>query len=164
MSHAFVRPALQIVAVASAACALNGAPAVQPNRSPAAVTRVEPNRPWTETPLAVHKGDQLFFTATGEIRWAATGLISAPDGIDGAIGWHVGRGGLVGRVGTAGRPFDIGSRTAPFPDKHPRPPHTAHPPPPITMSGDGRLFLGFDHFTAGDNQGSYEVTITTAAR
>jgi len=112
----------------------------------------------------VHKGEQLFFTATGEIHWAATDARSGPDGVGGVRGWHVGRGGLVGRVGAGGEPFDIGSRTAPFPDKHPRPPHHAHPPPPITAPGDGALFLGFERFLPGDNQGSYEVTIRPARR
>jgi hypothetical protein len=128
------------------------------------MTRVLPNRPWTNTGLTVRKGERLFFTATGEIRWAASGATCGPDGIDALIGWRVGRGGLVGRVGEQGKPFAIGSRTTLFPDKHPRPPHHPHPPPPITVPRDGELFLGFESFTPGDNLGSFEVTIRPEKR
>lgn len=137
-------------------------PAAEP--APRAVV-VESRRPWTDTGIDVNATQLLFFTATGEVRWAALGKVGTgvgPDGVGGDPGWRVGRGGLVGRVGPAGSVFDIGARTRPFPDKHPRRPDRYYPAPPIRMPVSGRLYLGFKNYAAGDNHGAFEVTIRAA--
>ena len=125
---------------------------------PATVVRVLPDRPWTETGMTVNQGDSIFFSATGEVFWPARNMPSTPDGIKGQPGWSVGAGGLIGRVADS-KPFDIGARTALFPDKHARPPHHPYPPPPLRMPRGGTLLLGFKDYRAGTNQGSFEVTI-----
>ena len=156
---------LVIAVLFGSGCALMNPPVREPDLASAlAIMRLEPNQPWTDTGLTVRKGERLFFTATGEIYWAASGTTTGPDGLNGLVGWRVGRGGLVGRVGDAGKPVWIGGRTTPFPDQHARPPHHPHPPPPIKIPRDGALFLGFDGFTPGDNQGSFEVTIRPEKR
>ena len=100
---------LFIAVLFASGCSLMNGPVRAPDLAAAlAITGVEPNRPWTDTGLSVRKGERLFFTATGEIRWAASGTTSGPDGINGLVGWRVGRGGLIGRVGDAGKPFAIG--------------------------------------------------------
>jgi hypothetical protein len=145
------------------ACSLLNPPVAEPDLTPAvAIVRLMPDRAWTDTGLSVRKGERLFMTTTGEVRWAGKGATSGPDGIDGLAGWRVGPGGLVGRVGDTARPFAVGGRATDFPDQHPRPPHPRHPPPAIKMPRDGTLFLGFRDFAAGDNQGSFEVTIRRA--
>ena len=156
---------LFIAVLFASGCSLINPPVTEPDPATVvAIVRVEPDRPWMDTGLTVRKGDQLFFTATGEIHWAARGTASGPDGINGLVGWRVGPGGLVGRVGDRGKPFAIGDRTTPFPDQHARPPHRRHPPPPVKVPRDGKLFLGFRDFTSGDNQGSFEVTIRPKKR
>jgi hypothetical protein len=127
-------------------------------------TRLElsPSVAWSETSLTVRRGDELLFVATGQVTWGASNASTSPDGQDGVAGWHVGRGGLVGKIGPDGTPFDIGARDKLFPDKHPRPPHHPYPPPPIKMPRNGRLFLGFKDFTAGANTGMFTVTIDRA--
>jgi hypothetical protein len=152
-------PSLLLGALFASGCSLINRPVIVPDPARAiAVVRVEPTRPWTDTGVSVRKGERLFFSATGTVQWEAKETASGPDGINGVVGWSVGAGGLVGRVGDA-RPFAIGSRTTLFPDRHPRPPHRPHPPPPITMPGDGTLFLGFREFVAGNNTGAFDVTI-----
>lgn len=160
IAHVTAPASLFIAVLFASGCSLMNPPVREPDLAAAvAITRVEPKCPWTDTGLSVYKGERLFFTATGEVRWAVNGTTSGPDGMNGLVGWRVGRGGLVGRVGEAGRPFAIGGRTTLFPDQHARPPHHPYPPPPIKMPHDGKLFLGFESFMPGDNQGSFEVTI-----
>ena len=137
-------------------------PATQPAPS---VAVVDSRRPWTDTGIDVNAEQLLFFTATGNVCWSSIGeggTDVGPDGVGGDPGWRVGRGGLVGRVGAAGRVFDIGARTRPFPDKHPRRPDRYYPAPPIRMPVSGRLYLGFKDYPSGDNHGSFEVTISAA--
>ncbi|MEP7309641.1 MAG: hypothetical protein ABJA98_29385 [Acidobacteriota bacterium] len=144
-------------------CALLNPPVAEPDPSTVLATVVvRPNHPWTDTGLTVQRGEKLFMTTMGNVRWAASGLTTDADGIDGLVGWRVGAGGLVGRVGDVDTPFAIGRRTTAFPDQHARPPHHPHPAPPIKMPRDGQLFLGFKGFAAGDNQGQFEVTIRRA--
>ena len=129
---------------------------------PATVVRVEPREQWTDTGLTVQAGELLFFTATGDVEFASRGhLRVGPDGADPWVGVKVDRGGLVGRVGASGEPFDIGARTTPF--KHPNiHSHRYHPPPSLSMPSAGTLFLGFKDFEPGNNQGAFEVTIRPA--
>jgi len=130
--------------------------------TPPAVIELAPTVAWMDTGIAVHKGDRFLFTATGEVFWQARNQTTGPDGEGGLPGWPVGRGGLRGRVGPEGKPFDLGARTGLFPDKYARRPHHPYPPPPITMPRDGTLYFGFKNFTSGANTGTFEVTIRPA--
>jgi hypothetical protein len=130
----------------------------------ATVVAFQPTAPWMDTGLTVHKGDLFLVSATGEVFWQARNQKTGGDGLGGTPGWNVGTGGLQGKVGADGKAFDLGARTSLFPDKHARPPHHPHPPPPIAMPSDGALYLGFKAFTAGANTGALEVTIRPAMR
>ena len=154
-----------VTALLAAGCSLNPSPAADPGPGPIVTTvRVEADRPWTDTGLIVKKGDRFFLTATGEVQWAARHATSGPDGIDGLVGWRVGPGGLVGRVGEGAKPFAIGSRTTAFPDHRPRPPHHSHPAPPVTIPANGKLMLGFKDYEPGDNRGGFDVIVRRDVR
>jgi len=134
----------------------------QPDAGAAAtIVVVTPNSEWTDAGRTVRKGDRLYFTTTGTVHWRATDRTTTPDGDRGVPGWSVGPGGIRGRIGD-GKPFDLGARTTLFADRHIRGPRHEHPPPPITMQTDGRLYLGFKNFTPGPNTGMFEVTIRAA--
>lgn len=151
--------ALILVCAAVSGCFIPGNPHKLPDPAmPATVIHVVPDRPWTDTGLVVRKGDSIFFTATGEVIWATRNARFGADGVKGSPGWRVGEGGLVGRVGDS-KTFDIGARVGLFADQHARPPHHPFPPPPLKMSRDGKLFLGFKAFMPGKNEGSFDVTI-----
>lgn len=164
-----VLPVIPVFAIVASlvfgACAPHHLRPPQPDPGvPPATVRVEPAQVWTDSGLSVRKGEALIFTATGQVHWSARGEDSGPDGLGGWVGWKVGRDGLIGRVGEAGKVFDIGARTEPYHDYHPRPPHHLHFPAAIRMAADGKLFLGFKDFQPGSNSGSYEVTIRRAAK
>lgn len=125
------------------------------------VIRIQPDRAWTDTGLVVQRGEQLFFTATGEVFLAGRSKPAGPDGVKGYPGWNVGAGGLIGRVDGASKAFDIGARTQLFLSRFLRH-HTYYPPPPIRMPADGRLLLGFKDFSLGANHGEFEITIRHA--
>lgn len=126
---------------------------------------VEPRRDWTDTGRDVTAGELIYFTATGEVSWSTLGGKAVagvgPDGVNGSPGWNVGRGGLVGRVGEAGKAFDIGARTTMF-HRGGRPPRRPYAPPPIKMPASGRLYLGFKQYSAGNNRGAFEVAMRAA--
>jgi hypothetical protein len=114
---------------------------------------VNPKQPWTATGLTVRKGETLNFNATGEIQ-----LSGDPNDIATAFGAKSGRkatnsplpnvlaGALIGRVGTNGQPFPIGSGV------------------PVTMPAAGQLFLGINDDGFEDNQGEIRVDITRQNR
>jgi len=79
-------------------------------------------------------------------------------------GWSVGAGGLRGKIGPGGKPFDLGARATLFRDLHPRPPHHPYPAPAIEAPRDGALYLGFKAFAPGANTGSLEVIVRPAVR
>ena len=138
-------------------------PAFQPDpASTATSVTLTPSAAWSDSGVTVRKGDWLLFSASGDVVWDARHVRTGPDGDGGAPGWTIGAGGLLGRVGASGKPFDIGARTGLFPDRHPRPPRHPFPPPAIRMREDGALYLGFKNFQAGANTGTYEVTIRRA--
>jgi len=146
------------------ACSVMKPPKTMPDAiAPPAVVQMIPNQAWTDTGLAVRKGDSLFFSAIGEIHWSERQSTVGPDGIKGLPGWTVGTGGLVGRVAGTSKVFDIGARTQPFPVKNARV-HLWYPPPPITMPGEGTLLLGFKRFEPGPHSGVFEVTIRRGRR
>jgi len=130
--------------------------------TPPTIVVLRPTAPWTDTGITVHKGDRLFVTATGEVFWPARNRRTRPDGENGRPGWSVGPGGILGKIGSDEKPFDVGARTGLFPDKHPRPPHHPYPPPPLEMPRDGTLHLGFKDYVAGANTGMFDVTIRPA--
>lgn len=110
---------------------------------------VNPKQPWTSTGMTVRKGEVLHFNATGEVQ-----LSTDPNDVATAFGAKSGRkatnaqmpsvlaGALIGRIGTNGQPFAIGSGV------------------PVTMPAAGQLFLGINDDGFEDNQGELRVDIT----
>jgi hypothetical protein len=104
---------------------------------------------WTATGMTVRKGEVLHFNATGEIQ-----LSGDSNDVATAFGAKSGRkaansqmpnvlaGALIGRIGTSGQPFAIGSGV------------------PVTMPAAGQLFLGINDESFEDNQGELRVDIT----
>jgi hypothetical protein len=114
---------------------------------------VSPKQPWTATGMTVRKGETLNFNATGEIQ-----LSTDPNDIASAYGAKSGRkasnsplpnvlaGALIGRIGTNGQPFPIGTGV------------------PVTMPAAGQLFLGINDDGFEDNVGELRVEITRQNR
>jgi hypothetical protein len=110
---------------------------------------VSPKQPWTATGLTVRKGEVLTFNASGEVQ-----LSSDPKDVATPFGSKLGRkaanapapnvlaGALIGRVGTNGQPFGIGSGAS------------------VPMPAAGQLFLGINDDGLDDNQGEFRVDIT----
>jgi len=109
-------------------------------------TTVDAATPWNDTGIDVRAGMDVYFEATGKVRWG-------PDRQDGPAGeggnrYNANRpiprrpgGALIGRIGGSG-PFLIGS------DKG-----------PMRMRESGRLSLGVNDDFLQDNSGSWRVTI-----
>ena len=109
-----------------------------------ATVTVDAGHPWVTSGVTVRKGDRLVFKAEGTIRWGAQpDQVAGPNG-HGKAG-KLGPGGLIGRIGSTGRPFAIGASEA-----------------PIVMKKEGVLFLGINDFVFGDNDGAFLVTILHA--
>ena len=108
---------------------------------------VDSRTAWTDTGIDVRGGQDVVFTASGQVRWG-------PNRRDGAAGErnspsNSGRpmpsrnaAALIGKVGENGDPFFIGDDQG-----------------PIRMRGSGRLFLGLNDDYLQDNSGSLRVTI-----
>lgn len=110
--------------------------------------------PWTDSGVTVRTGDYLRFDVSREIRFG-----EGDDDIATADGNASGRarsgilrrvpvaslpvGGLIGKVGTGGQPFSIGSA-----------------PEAIRMPANGRLMLGINDLTFDDNEGWFRVVVT----
>ena len=104
---------------------------------------VEATHPWIDSGLTVRKGERLTFQADGTIRWGPRAdQVSGPEGHDRKAG-KLGAGGLIGRVGSSGKPFPVGNTRT-----------------PIVMPKSGKLFLGINDFIFNDNAGSFTVTIS----
>lgn len=109
---------------------------------------VSAQQAWTPTGITVKKGQRLTFNATGEVQ-----LSTDVNDKAGSAGSTTGRraphsampgepaGALIGKIGN-GRPFGIGNQTS------------------IVAPASGQLFLGINDDAFGDNQGSFQVTIT----
>jgi hypothetical protein len=114
----------------------------------AGAVRVEANQPWTDTGLAVKKGDRIAFRTTGQIHFARdAGTSAGPDGNSAVRRADypvtvMPVGGLIGKVGNSA-PFAIGSNAQ-----------------PIVMPADGRLMLGVNDNDWSDNSGFFSVVIT----
>jgi len=126
-----------------------------PNLAPATGSgiSVSPKQQWTATGLTVRKGETLSFNATGEVQ-----LSGDTNDIASAFGAKSGRkatnsplpnvlaGALIGRVGTNGQPFPIGSGVT------------------LTMPAAGQLFLGINDDGMEDNQGEIRVDVVRTGR
>jgi hypothetical protein len=109
---------------------------------------VSAQQPWTNTRITVSKGQTLTFNTTGEVQLSAD-----PNDKASSAGSSTGRrapksalagelaGALIGKIGN-GRPFGIGNQTS------------------IVAPASGVLFLGVNDDAFGDNQGSFQVTIS----
>jgi len=118
-----------------------------PEGTSSVTVTVDARHPWIDSGLAVRKGEQLAFEASGTVQWGAKpGQVAGPEGRDAKAG-KPGKGGLIGRVGYNGKPFPIGSART-----------------PMTMPKSGELFLGINDFIFGDNAGAFAVTIRHALR
>jgi hypothetical protein len=114
---------------------------------------VSPKQAWTATGLTVRKGEILTFNGSGEIQ-----LSTDPSDIATPFGSKKGRkaanapmpnvlaGALIGRIGSNGQPFAIGSGVS------------------VPMPAAGQLFLGINDDGLDDNQGEYRVDITRTNR
>jgi hypothetical protein len=114
---------------------------------------VSAKQAWTATGLTVRKGEVLSINATGEVQLSTdTNDVATP------FGSKSGRkatnaplpstpaGALIGRIGTNGQPFGIGSGVQ------------------VPMPAAGQLFLGINDDGFEDNQGEYRVDITRTNR
>lgn len=110
--------------------------------------RVSPKQAWTATGISVKKDEVLSFNANGEIQLSGDSNDAATP-----FGSKSGRkatrsplpnvlaGALIGRIGTTGQPFAIGSGVT------------------IKMPADGYLFLGVNDDGFEDNVGEFRVDI-----
>ena len=110
---------------------------------------VSARRPWTDTGIDVRTGDILAFTTEGTIQWGPgredgpAGEINSPIDNRRPIPARPG-GSLIGRIGTsAADVFFIGDDRGSF-----------------RVRNGGRLYLGVNDDTFGDNSGSFQVRIT----
>lgn len=109
--------------------------------------------PWTDSGVTVRTGDYLRFDVSREIRFGEGDAdVATADGNASGRARGVLRrvpvaslpvGGLIGKVGTAGLPFSIGSA-----------------PEAIRMPSNGRLMLGINDLTFDDNDGWFRVVVT----
>lgn len=118
----------------------------------AATFTIPANQQWVDTAITVARGTRLQFVARGDVMISPTAS-SGPGGspavtVPGAPYPMPGApaGALLGRVGT-GTPFLIGVNTQ-----------------PIAMPNTGRLMLGVNDDTYGDNSGAYTIGITRLGR
>ena len=114
---------------------------------------VSPKQAWTATGITVRKGDVYSFNATGEVQLSndaadvanAYGAKSQRKAA-GAPLPNTFAGALIGRIGSNGQPFPIGTGVT------------------ITMPAAGQLFVGINDDTYTDNQGEMRVDITRTGR
>jgi hypothetical protein len=114
---------------------------------------VSPKQAWTATGLTVRKGEVLGINATGEVQLSSdTNDVATPFGsksgrkATNAPVPNVPAGALIGRIGTNGQPFAIGSGVQ------------------VPMPAAGQLFLGVNDDGYEDNQGEFRVDITRTNR
>lgn len=105
---------------------------------------------WTDTGMDINRNDRLIFSANGEVCYSQNEPSVSPDGhlVPNNQAYPVpsiGVGALIGKIGN-GRPFAIGSNSQ-----------------PITMPAGGRLFLGINDDSFGDNSGGFRVSISRAS-
>jgi len=103
--------------------------------------------PWTDTNIDVRPGQDVYFQASGEIRWGR----NRQDGPAGEQNSPMNparpipnrpAGSLIGRIGEGSDYFFIGADREPF-----------------RMRGSGRLFLGVNDDYLQDNSGAFRVVV-----
>jgi hypothetical protein len=114
---------------------------------------VSPKQAWTATGITVRRGEVVTFNASGEVQ-----LSGDSNDVATAFGSKSGRkatnaplpnvlaGALIGRIGSNGQPFAIGSGVS------------------VPMPAAGQLFLGINDDGFEDNQGELRVDITRTGR
>jgi len=114
---------------------------------------VSPKQAWTATGISVKKDELLSFNANGEIQLSADANdVATPFGSKSGRKAprsplpNVLAGALIGRIGTTGQPFAIGSGVT------------------IKMPGEGYLFLGVNDDGFEDNVGEFRVDIGRRSR
>jgi hypothetical protein len=114
-------------------------------QAPSGAIQVDGKRDWTDTGFAVRRGQRIGFSATGQVAFRGNEQVgpegSPSEARNGVPVQSVGVGGLIGRIGT-GAPFAIGSNNQ-----------------LISMPANGRLYLGINDSSTGDNSGGFTVTI-----
>jgi len=110
--------------------------------------QVPANTQWTDTGIDVAAGDRVVFQASGEVTFGrSAGQTATPDG-NGSVRSaaypdpNAPVGALIGRIGTNGKAFGIGSQSQPLP-----------------MPAAGRLYLGVNDNEIGDNSGAFTVVV-----
>lgn len=110
-------------------------------------SNVNASTAWNDTGVTLRAGQDVYFTATGRVRWG-------PGRQDGPAGERGGprndarpipsrpAAALIGRVGDSDDFFFIGEDSG-----------------PIRMRSGGRLYLGVNDDMLGDNSGGFRVTI-----
>jgi hypothetical protein len=119
-----------------------------PSASGGNTITVSAQQAWTSTGITVRKGDRLTFSTTGEVQLSAdpndkataAGSVNGRNAQRSALPTQL-AGALIGKIGT-GQPFGIGNQTS------------------IVAPASGQLFLGVNDDAYGDNQGSFQVTIS----
>ncbi len=114
---------------------------------------VSAKQAWTATGLTVRKGEVLSINATGEVQLSTdSNDVATPFGsksgrkATNAPLPNVPAGALIGRVGSNGQPFGIGSGVQ------------------VPMPEAGQLFLGINDDGFEDNQGEYRVDVQRTNR
>jgi hypothetical protein len=102
---------------------------------------------WTDTGIDVRWNQQVYFFASGEVRWGPRrsdgpgGESGSPRNANRPIPDRPAAA-LIGRIGASGDPFFIGGDRS-----------------PIRVRGGGRLFLGVNDDYRQDNSGAFRVTV-----
>lgn len=108
---------------------------------------VTAREPWTDTGIDVRQGQQIYFTADGEVRWGS----NRRDGADGERNSPSNpnrplpdrpAAALIGRIGDRNDVFFIGADPGPF-----------------RVRSSGRLYLGINDDVFEDNTGNLRVTV-----
>jgi hypothetical protein len=111
---------------------------------------VPANQAWTDTGLTVRRGETIRFGASGTIQLSRTDA-ATPAGNANLRARTLPRpgfpvGALIGKIGD-NQPFAIGQTDS-----------------QVVMTSDGRLWLGINDTTFGDNSGEFRVVITRSGR
>jgi len=110
--------------------------------------QVQANRPWNDTGVDVMQGDVMRFDAQGNVSFIQGSNNTTDAGGKNEMKGSqypvssLGVGALIGKVGTNGTPFAIGSNRG-----------------AVTVPATGRLYLGVNDDAFGDNSGAYTVTV-----
>ena len=120
----------------------------QPASGNGTTITVSGQQAWTPTGITVTKGQTLTFSTTGEVQLSADAndKASSAGSVTGRYAQRsalprVLAGALIGKIGN-GQPFGIGNQAS------------------FAAPASGQLFLGVNDDSFGDNQGSFQVTIS----